>query len=97
MAFTTPELEALVGEVRRVLGPGGLCVYTVRTTKDADYGNGIHRGVDLYESNGFIVHFFDRAKVDRLARGFELVAVDEFEAGALPRRLFRVVMKKPAR
>lgn len=95
MAFTTAELEALAGEVRRVLRPGGLCVYTVRHTGDADFGRGIHRGQDLYESNGFIVHFFDRAKVERLARGYELVSVDELEEGALPRRLFRVVLRKP--
>ncbi len=94
MALTTSELEALSREIARVLRPGGLCVYTARNTSDPDYGRGIARGEDLYESGGFIVHFFDRAKVDRLARGFELVTVDELEEGKLPRRLFRVVMRK---
>ena len=94
MALTTSELEALCVEIARVLRPGGLCVYTARTTSDPDYGRGIARGEDLYETGGFIVHFFDRAKVERLARGFELVTVDEFEEGKLPRRLFRVVMRK---
>jgi SAM-dependent methyltransferase len=32
MALTTAELEFLSGEVRRVLKPAGLCVYTVRHT-----------------------------------------------------------------
>lgn len=95
MALTTRELEALSREILRVLRRGGLCVYTVRSTNDPDYGRGIHRGEDLYESGGFIVHFFDRAKVEHLARGFELVGIDEFEEGKLPRRLFRVVMRKP--
>jgi SAM-dependent methyltransferase len=95
MALTTAELEALSGEILRVLKPGGLCIYTVRNTRDADYRRGVHRGEDLYETQGFIVHFFDRAKVDRLSRGFEIVSVEEFEEGKLPRRLYRVTLRKP--
>ncbi len=40
------------------------------------------------------MHFFDRAKVERLARGWEL-GIDELEEGKLPRRLFRVTLRKP--
>ncbi len=94
MALTTVELEFLCAEVRRVLKPGGLNVYTVRHTGDAHYGTGIHRGEDMYEVGGFIVHFFSREKVDHLAKGFQILNVDEFEEGGLPRRLFRVTMKK---
>lgn len=96
MALTTTELEALSREILRVLRPGGLSVYTVRNTSDPDFGRGIPRGEALYENQGFIVHFFDRAKVERLAHGFELVGVEELEEGKLPRRLFRVVLRKPA-
>jgi SAM-dependent methyltransferase len=63
MALTTAELEHLSREVRRVLSPGGLCIYTVRHTGDAHYRTGIHRGEDMYEVGGFIVHFFDRSQV----------------------------------
>jgi len=36
----------------------------------------------MYEiSGGFIVHFFSRDKVEHLARGFEIVSIDEFEEG----------------
>ncbi len=97
MAFTEAELRALSQDVLRVLRPGGLNVLTVRNTSDPDYGRGIHRGEDLYENQGFVVHFFDRAKVERVAKGYELVAVEEFEEGKLPRRLFRVTMRKPER
>lgn len=95
MALTTSELESLSREVWRVLRPGGLHIYTVRHTNDPDYGKGIHRGEDLYESGGFIVHYFSREKVARLACGYELLAIDEFEEGKLPRKLFRVTLRKP--
>jgi len=38
----------------------------------------------------------DRAKLERVAKGCELLEVDEFEEGRLPRRLFRVTVRKPA-
>ena len=96
MALTTPQLEALTAEVRRVLRPGGLQVYTVRTTADADYGAGASHGDDMYEAGGFVVHFFTRELVERLALGFELLDVTRFEEGELPRRLFRVTQRRPA-
>jgi len=95
MALTTSELERLVGELHRVLRPGGLVVYTARTTADAHYGIGTPRGDDMYEHGGFIVHFFDQALIDHLAAGFELVDVTEFIEGDLPRRLARVTMRRP--
>ncbi|MGF2736276.1 class I SAM-dependent methyltransferase [Marinobacter sp. DUT-1] len=94
MALTTAELEFLSAEVRRVLRPNGLHIYTVRHTGDPDYGTGIHRGEDLYEVGSFIVHFFNKEKVERLAKGYEILGVDEFEEGKLPRKLFRVILRK---
>jgi len=94
MALTTSELEFLSREVRRTLRPNGLHIYTVRHTKDAHYGTGIHRGEDMYEVGEFIVHFFSREKVEHLAKGYEIISVDEFEEGDLPRKLFRVTLRK---
>lgn len=94
MALTIAELESLAWEVRRVLKPGGLCIYTVRHTGDTHYGTGIHRGEDMYEVGGFIVHFFSREKVEHLANGYEILGIDEFEEGPLPRKLFRVTLKR---
>ena len=94
MALTTPELETLSEEVRRVLKPGGLHVYTVRHKNDAHYGAGVHRGEDMYEVGGFIVHFFDREKVHHLAQGYDLISIEEFEEGNLPRKLFMVTERR---
>ncbi|MHB8718671.1 MAG: class I SAM-dependent methyltransferase [Candidatus Dormibacteria bacterium] len=95
MALTTPELERLAAEVLRVLRPGGLCVYTVRHTRDPHFGTGRSLGDNLYENGGFVVHFFDRPLVDRLAAGYVLDDVAAFEEGGLPRRLWRVTQRKP--
>ncbi len=94
MALTTRQIERLMAELRRVVRPGGLVVYTVRTKADAHYGVGVDHGDDRFEMGGFIVHFFDRALVQRLADGFELLEVAEHEEGKLPRRLYAVTMRR---
>ncbi|WP_432173207.1 class I SAM-dependent methyltransferase [Streptomyces sp. Tue6028] len=90
MALSTKEIHAVVDEVRRVLRPGGVLVYTVRHTGDAHFGAGTAHGDDVFEHGGFAVHFFDRALVDALADGWTLDEVHAFEEGDLPRRLWRV-------
>ena len=94
MALTFEEIENLNNEVQRVLKQGGLNVFTVRNTEDGDYQNGIHRGEDLYESNGFIVHFFSKEKIKKLLRGLELLDISTFDEGSFPRRLYRATMRK---
>jgi SAM-dependent methyltransferase len=94
MALTRAELEFLSDEIKRILKPKGLNIYTARNTKDPHYGTGIHHGEQIYEVGGFVIHFFSRQMVEDLAKGFEIVSVDEFEEGQLPRRLFRVTLRK---
>jgi SAM-dependent methyltransferase len=94
MALTTDEIETLAREVHRVLRPGGWHIYTVRHTGDAHFGTGLDRGDNMTEHGGFVVHFFDRPLVDRLARGFSSPQVVAFEEGELPRRLWRITQSK---
>lgn len=90
MALSTRQIHALVDEVRRVLKPGGVFVYTVRHTGDTHYGAGTAHGDDIYEHGGFAVHFFSRRLVEELAEGWQLREVHPFDEGDLPRRLWRV-------
>ena len=94
MALTDKELRFLSDEIHRVLKNGGINIYTARHTGDGDYKNGIHRGEDLYETDGFIVHYFTKEKVKQLSNGFDVINIENFEEGYLPKKLFRVTLKK---
>ena len=94
MDFTTAELVTLTKEIRRVLKPGGLNILTVRHTGDPHYGKGISHGDNRFENDGFIVHFLDIEQIEKLATGFDLVNITEFEEGELPRKLLLVILKK---
>ena len=94
MALSNQDLFNLNREICRILKPGGLNIYTVRNNYDGDYKNGIHRGEDMYENNGFIVHFFNKKKIKELTDGFINIKTESFEEGKFPRKLYFVVNKK---
>ena len=94
MALTTEDLEKLNNEIHRILKPNGLNIYTVRHTNDGDYKNGKHIGEDLYENDGFIVHYFSEGKVNSLLNGFKNITLEKFEEGTFPRKLFFIVNEK---
>ena len=94
MALTNKDLEKLNNEIRRILKPDGINIYTVRHESDGDFKKGIHRGESLYENDGFIVHFFSEKKVNSLLDGFINVTFEKFEEGNFPRKLFFIINKK---
>ena len=94
MALTTADLQKLNNEIQRILKPNGFNIYTVRHTEDGDFQNGNHIGEDLYENDGFIVHYFSEEKVNSLLDGFKNISLDKFEEGSFPRKLFFVVNEK---
>ena len=49
----------------------------------------------MYEVGGFIVNFFDRAKVERVwQKGMRSSALMNLRKVGLPRKLFRVTLRK---
>ena len=94
MALSSLDLKNLNDEICRILKKGAINIYTARNTDDGDFKNGIHRGEDLYENDGFIVHFFSKEKIKKLSNGFENIDIENFEEGSFPRKLFFVQNKK---
>ncbi len=94
MALTRADVELLFREVRRVLKPRGLNIFTVRHSGDALFSEATPVSEDLYIFDKFILHFFDREKVIRFAQGYDVLEIDELEEGVHLRKLFRVTLRK---
>ena len=94
MALSNQDLINLNNEICRILKPEGLNIYTVRNMHDGDYKNGMHIGENMYENDGFIIHFFNKKKVNQLTEGFRNIKIESFEEGKFPRKLYFVVNKK---
>ena len=94
MALTQKDLDKLNREIHRILKPGGINIYTVRNTDDGDYKKGIHRGEDLYEIDGFIIHFFSKDKILNLTNRFKNLNIEYFEEGSFPIKLYFICNKK---
>lgn len=90
------DIKSVLEEIHRVIRPGGLAVYSVRSTFDPHYKHpeATYLGEKLYEVGGFVVHFFSEAMIRKFARGFEIVSIGRLKEGSLPRDLFVVVLKK---
>ena len=94
MALTLNELEALNYKINLKLKEDGINIYTVRNTSDGDFQKGLHIGEDLYEMNGFIVHFFSDEKIKKLLNGYKNLEIIRFDEGNFPRRLSMVINQK---
>jgi len=94
MALTNQDLKDLNQEILRVLKKGGFNIYTARNHMDGDFKKGTHRGEDMYEMNGFIVHYFSENKIKSLLNGFTNISIENFDEGNFPRKLSLVINKK---
>ena len=91
------EIRFIMGECRRVLRPGGLNIFSVRNDHDPHFQKGVHRGEDMWQSPaGFVVHFFSKEKIERMAEGYEVVQLVEFDdpAKQYTRKLYETVLRK---
>ncbi len=94
MELTGTEVAFALREIHRVLKPGRLALYSVRSDHDKHCGAGTHLGEDVYEVGDFVVHFFSEAKIRRLARGYHVLAIEPMEEGSLPRHLYLVTLRQ---
>jgi SAM-dependent methyltransferase len=94
MELSTAQIAFALKEMHRVLRPGGVLLYTVRSIEDKHYRSGTHLGENLYQVGDFAVHFFSQGMIRRLAVGFDMLSLHELEEGSLPRHLYVAVMRK---
>lgn len=74
MALPPAAERKLWGEIARVLRPGGLHVYSVRSTSDPWFGQGARRGVAVFDpgEEGPPLRFFSRPELERrVSRRYE--------------------------
>ena len=98
MELREKEIAAILAECLRVLRPGGINIYSVRNDHDPHFGKGPHKGEDMWQNPmGFVVHFFSEEKVRRLATGYQIETIREFEDTSPPftKKLYEVVLRKP--
>jgi SAM-dependent methyltransferase len=99
MDFTEGEHRELMEAVHRVLRPGGLHLYSARSTSDPWYGRGRKVGPDSFDPapDGITMHYFSIEYADRLARNlFTPVSRSEHAEGEgeFPIRLWYVVDRR---
>jgi len=73
MWFSFEELHFILSEIRRVLKPRGLNLFSVRNQNDDSYGKGIEIDKGIYDINGFQIRFFTEKEI------IDLMASEYFE------------------
>jgi SAM-dependent methyltransferase len=94
--FAWGETVLLVEQIRNALGPGGLLLCRVNSTKDRNHGSVGHRELDknYYLVAGRPKRFFDRADLELLfAKGWRVrtLAEETIHRYAMPKVVWRLV------
>lgn len=92
MHFTRANLRFLFDEVKRVLKPDGMHLFSVRNDKDNLYAKGKQIADGIYDINGFQIRFFTKNDIEALLAGFKIEEISEgFEE---PASLYLVTTKR---
>ena len=94
MKFSQDELRYIFSEVRRVLKPRGLNLFSVRNHNDKSYRKGREIDKGIYDINRFQIRFFTEKEIKDLTteEGFELLWLkEEYEE---PVTLYLVASRK---
>lgn len=94
MDFNDEELDYIFCEINRVLKPGGMFIYSVRSITDNYFQKGMYVAPNTYEIDGAINYFFSKSKIISLAKHFKIKTIKEFETGSAKRKIFFNVLIK---
>jgi SAM-dependent methyltransferase len=94
------EIKDVMWQCLKVLKPGGLKVFSVFSDHDPNCGKAIKCGEDEWKTDrGFVAHFFNEKKIERMTNGFELLWIREYKESMPPAAgvMYEVVLMKPKR
>ena len=97
--FGSEDTKAVLGEIRRVLVPGGHLILRVNSVNDVNHGAGQGKEIEyhVYETeSGTIKRFFDEEDIRLFLSDFEIEYLKEetMSRYKFEKRLFRVCVKK---
>ncbi|MDY7089690.1 MAG: methyltransferase domain-containing protein [Actinomycetota bacterium] len=87
----------IFGEIGRVLRPGGLLAFSVKSTDDPYYGDGEQLGEHIFSRKGHVRHFFDDGYVKDLLQDWVIESTSSRRghyACSEPSAFIRVVARK---
>ena len=87
----------IFGEIRRVLRPGSLLVFSAKSTDDPYYGDGEPLGRHIFSRKGHVRHFFDEVYVKDLLDGWDVRQISNCNgryACSEPSAFIRAVARK---
>ncbi len=81
---TLEKMRRTIGEVHRVLRPGGLALLTFKSKRSFRYGRGVEIEPDTFipdigEDAGVPHHYSDRDEVEALLKGFRILEINHME------------------
>jgi SAM-dependent methyltransferase len=101
--FDASTTVKVVNDICRVLRPGGVLAFCVRSLDDPTFGRGELIEANMYSDDGHVRHFFSVADVRRLLSGWDIVQLEPrrihylAEGGPLGGVVDAVVMKPTQR
>jgi SAM-dependent methyltransferase len=97
--FHDEATRAIFSEIRRVLRPHGVLVFSVKSVDDPYYGDGERLGENIFNRKGHVRHFFDDAYVKDLLDGWIVDSTHNYRghyASSRPSAFIRAVARRPA-
>jgi len=92
MDFTDEQLFKLMSDLKRVVVPGGLIMFSVRNQRDPGFGKGENIHGSVWENEkGFAVRYYSEEDIRRFSEGFTIESITEYSEGC--KILYCVVLR----
>ena len=97
--FSDDVTRRIFGEIERVLRPGALLVFSVKSTDDPYYGDGEQLGEHIFSRKGHVRHFFDEGYIKEILESWAVESIESYGgyyACSESSAFIRAVARKPS-